>query len=114
MATHKHKPKRGSRWFRDVDGVLTTSQHVDEVGYHTFDYVDDLDGETISTSTWKSSGVTTANAAATTTTASIKVTGTDGYIKNTLVTTGGTVARTLIYLYRFVGTPAGRQERYVA
>jgi hypothetical protein len=114
MPTLLH-PAQRQEWYRDIDGVLATSQHADGVSYHTFDYADHLDGgETISTSAWESSGVTTANAAATTTTTSIKVTGSDGYVKNTLVTTGGAVARTLIYLYRFVGTPLGKQERYVA
>lgn len=111
-----HPPvNRDPGWYRDVEGVLTTTQHVDETRYYTFDYSRQMDSsETISTSTWESSGVTTANTTSTSTTASVKVTGTGGYIKNTLVTTGGTVARTLVYLYRILAAPVGRQERYVA
>jgi hypothetical protein len=96
-----HRNERaGSGWFRDRDGVFTTVQDEDETNTYTFDYNNHLNsGETVSTSTWANEGVTTSSASISSGVASVKITGTNGQAKNTIVTS---TARTLIYRYRFV------------
>lgn len=102
-------PLERSEWFKDKDGVWTTSKHTDEVKPYSFDYTDVLNsGETISTSSWDANGVTTSSPALATPVATVTVTGTDGSLQNTLVTSA---SRTLVYTYRFVGVPTGAGSR---
>lgn len=102
------KPKNRNEWFRDLDRVWTTSQHREETKSHTFDWADDLaSGETISSSSWSASGVTTSSPSSSTTTTTVLVTGTNGALKNTVVTSAG---QTLVLNLRFVGVPEGQRE----
>jgi hypothetical protein len=96
-------------WFRDKDGVWTTSKHVDDVTPFSFDYTDYLpSGVTVTTSTWQNAnGVTSSSPALATPVATVTITGTDGSIENKLVLSSG---ETKIYLYRFVGVPLGRSR----
>lgn len=109
------RPERsGAAWFKDVDGVLTTVKDQDETNLYSVDYTNALNsGENIDTSTWTGEGVTAASPALTGAVASVSITGTDGSVKNTLVT-DSTPARTLVYRYRFVSpsTSTIAQTRY--
>lgn len=102
MPTHE-VPKHRREYSTGIDGWPTISKHADESWRHTIDWSDELaSGETISTSTWESGGVTLSAAGTTSTTSYVTVTGT-GYAKNTVVTTGVTPARTLVRFANFAG-----------
>jgi predicted dehydrogenase len=105
-------PKERQQWFRDKDRVWTYAQHREASEVHTFDYTDFLadlgSGITISSSAFTTSGVTTSSPSATTTATTVKVSGTDGSIKNTLTLSNSTTA---VFTYRFVGVPEGMEIR---
>lgn len=104
MATY-YQPKQRTEWFIDGDGVPTICQHRDAVKPHTVDWADALDAsETISSSTWTANGVTTSSPGNTTTTTTVTVSGTDGSLTNTVVTSA---SRTLVRVLRFIGVAEG-------
>ena len=93
-----------NRFFVDRDGEQSVAQHDDEAETYAFDYTNALStNETVTASSWDSSGVTTSGAALTTPVASIKVSGTDGWIENTAtITDSGTSAtRTVVRRLNF-------------
>jgi hypothetical protein len=102
-------PERpGSDWFRDEEGVLTTSKHRDEVLPVTLDVSESLpSGVTISSVAWKDQGVTTSLRANSTTTVSANVTGTDGSFAVTITLSSGAK---LVRTRRFLGVPDGRRR----
>jgi hypothetical protein len=104
MSTY-YEPLERNRWTVDGDGVPTITKTEDEVLSVPIDWTDRLaSGETISTSTWTASGVTTSGAAETSQVTTIKVTGTNGYVINTVTTSAG---QTLERRRNFVA-PQGR------
>lgn len=87
--------KRRVEGYLDRDGIHTYQQVNDETKPYTVDYSGDLgSGETISTSAWDTSGLSSSGAANTSTTTSITITGTNAEIENTVTTsTGRTLER---------------------
>ncbi len=104
-------PKYRQEFSKGIDDIPFTSKHRDDIARYTFDWANELaSGETISTSAWAANGVTVSADSTTSTTTYATVTGTDGYVTNTVVTTGVTPARTLVKKMRFVGVPDGMDE----
>lgn len=100
-----YEPLERNRWAVDGDGVPFTTKTADEVLTVPIDWTDRLaSGETISSSSWEASGVTTSGASLATPVATVKVTGTSGYVVNTVVTSAG---QTFQRTRRFVA-PMGR------
>lgn len=100
--THRTKANR-SRWWRDRDGVLTTVKRQDETIKEALDVNPELDGETIASTAWGTSGPTitgTANASGIVTWA---VTG-SGYATLKVTTSG---ARVLHYRMHWQASDQG-------
>lgn len=98
MATFT-RPTERREFQLDADGIPFVCQHEDEVKTHTIDWSDSLaSGETISSSSWDSGGVTLSGATSGTTSTTVTVTGTDGFAENTVVTSA---SRTLVQALRF-------------
>lgn len=80
-------PAERSPWFLDHEGYSSAYRDNDAVDTLTFDWSRYLGSDTISTSTWESSGgLTLSSATNTTTTATVTVTGTSGDAINKVVT----------------------------
>lgn len=101
-------PLERKEFFLSPAGLPTWIKEDDEILLITLDWLDKLDGETISTSAWTDNGVTTSSASNTTTTASMTVTKTDGYSINKITTSGG---RTLWQRAAFVSPSYVRRDR---
>lgn len=101
-------PERpGSQWFRDINGVPTTSKHKDEILLLTVDVSESVaSGETVSSASWSDSGVTTSSRNTTSTTVYANVTGTNG---GTTVTITLSTGRKLVRGFRFIDVPDGSQ-----
>lgn len=80
--------------FAGPDGIETVSKDIDSIESFTLDWSLDLGTDTISTSTWETSGPTAVSSSNTTTTTTIKASGA-GELKNKVVTNGGST-----YVYR--------------
>jgi hypothetical protein len=104
MPTHFETAERDV-WTRDRDGILTTYKHEDSSETYVFDLSGRLDGATISSVAWEASGVTVAASSNTTTTCTVRVTGTSGSLKRTIVTSG---SETWIDTLRFLEAASGR------
>lgn len=102
-------PLARNQWFRDHEGIWTFPQHKDATHIHTLDYSAAMDelGDTISSVAFTDQGVTTSSSSVSSNVVTVTVAGTDGYVENTLTTSGG---RTMVYTYRFVGPPLGRNR----
>lgn len=74
--------------FVDPDGIETVAKDLDSIISYTLDWSLDLGSDTISTSTWETSGPTSVATSNTTTTTTIKASGA-GLLKNTVVTAVG-------------------------
>ena len=70
-----YRPLERTRFFRDQDGVLSTSKREDDVVQVTIDYTDQLGGVTISSVAYADSGLTTSGKSATTTAITFSFTG---------------------------------------
>jgi hypothetical protein len=104
MATFR-EPIARTEYHIDGDGIPVFVRHRDMVGPISVDWTDALvSGETVSSSTWATDGVTTSGAALATPVATITVTGTDGSVTNTVVTS---TSRTLVRVIRFRGVEDG-------
>jgi hypothetical protein len=105
-----YEPVERNRWSVDGNGNVWTSKTADEVLSVPIDWTDRLaSGETISSSSWEASGVTTSGASLATPVATVKVTGTDGYVINTVVTSAG---QTLQRRRDFVAPMGRRSDDY--
>lgn len=88
------------QFFADEDGVDSIGKDSGSKESYTIDWADDLStGETISTSLWECSGVTSTSPSNTTTTATTWITESSGYATNEVTTSTG---RTLRKTLRFV------------
>jgi hypothetical protein len=67
-------PLERERWFRDRDGVLSTSKHKDDIVRVLLDLTDSLGSDTISSVTYTDSGLTTSAKSSTTTTITFDIT----------------------------------------
>lgn len=90
--------RRGAPFFTDADGILATYKDNDSVITYGVDWSRYLNGDTIATSTWESSGLNLTAPTNTTTTTGITVGLTGSRAKNTITTTGG---QTFIQTIRF-------------
>jgi hypothetical protein len=98
-------PTERTPYHIDGDGWPVFVRHKDTVAPIAIDWTDKLDsGETVSTSSWEAHGVTASSASLVSPVATVTVTGTDGWVKNTVVTSA---SRTLIQIAKFHGVPEG-------
>lgn len=96
----------GSDWFRDEEGVWSTSKHRDETKTYSIDWTDALaSGETVSSVAYEASGVTTSGASLATPVSSVKVNGV-GSMKVTATTSA---SRILVKTLRFYAEPLHRR-----
>jgi hypothetical protein len=102
-------PLERNRWFRDRDGILSTTKREDEIVGMTIDWSRQLaSGETISSVAYEDSGVTRTGTSATTTTTVDNVTG----IGETEVTVTLSTGRKLQELVRFYDREGARAGDY--
>jgi hypothetical protein len=104
---------RRNEFYRDGDGRLCIVMQRDEVKPLGFDWIDDLDldnDESISTSTWDQAGVTVSSPTIINDPVSglpaetqVTVTGTGGWIKNTITTTTGRTLVDFIHIHSHNG-----------
>lgn len=105
-----YEPLERNRWTVDGDGTVWTSKSEDEVLSVPIDWTDALDsGETVSSSSWAASGVTASGASLATPIATVKVSGTNGSLTNTVVTSAG---RTLERVRKFVAPMSRGADDY--
>lgn len=95
-----HLPPERREFFADHEtGQWTTYKDSASVLLYTIDWSRVLGTDTISTVTWALSGVTSVSQSNTTTTATIRLSGSGGSAKCTIATTGGdTHVKTLNFL----------------
>lgn len=94
-------PAERTPYFIDNEGYPSAYKDEDSVESHMMDWSRFLGTDTISSSSWATTGgVATSGASNTTTTTTVTVTGTDGAAVNTVITAAG---RTYIRTIRFYG-----------
>jgi len=98
------------KYFQDrYDGAYTTYKRQDEVLNEGMEFINDLDGETISTATWDTNGPTISGTTVTTgrdsTNTKVTWTVTDAGSATLQLTTSG--SRTLEYRFRWIATDIG-------
>lgn len=107
-------PKRRQQWFRDRNGIWTTTKHKDATEDYTIDYTDRLNsGETLSSITVTGNGVTVSSSAiaagigGASLAISLTITDTDGHVKIEATTSD---SRVLVNDLRFMGVPLADPE----
>lgn len=114
MSTTLLLPKRRQQWFRDRNGIWTTTKHKDATETYSIDYTDRLNsGETISSITATGNGVTVTSSAVGTgiggasTAVDLTIDDSDGHVKLSVTTSD---SRVLVNDLRFLGVPLADPE----
>ena len=103
MPTLRSKVERNP-YFLDRDNEQSYAQNSDESSVHDFNYTNELGGnETVTASAWDESGVTTSDKSLATPVATVKVTGTDGWVEHTATITDSStsIERTVVRKLNF-------------
>ena len=99
MTTY-YEPLVRNRVFEDHESVPSIAKREDEIFPITLDWSRRLNsGETISTSTWESSGASAGSASNTTTTTTASISGTTGYVTNTITTSSSRTLQRTVRVY---------------